>query len=192
SARDSRRSHQARHASGATMTAAHSSTATITSVISASSSALQMARRVRKIRRTGYQRSVALASGSVPPVSGPVKFRATSTAASSRAAMTRVLMSQSFAQRPFGSPKVWEFHPSGTPRPYNLATDMDERTFTTAAEAYATRLYTVAYRMLGNRADAEDAVQRALLKCYAARASYSPRWQVSTWLYRALANVCID
>ena len=46
--------------------------------------------------------------------------------------------------------------------------------------------------MLGNRADAEDAVQRALLKCFAARASYSPRWAVSTWLYRAVANVCID
>lgn len=69
---------------------------------------------------------------------------------------------------------------------------MDERAFTIAAEAYATRLYAVAYRMLGNRADAQDAVQRALLKCYAARASYSSRWAVSTWLYRALANVCID
>ena len=63
---------------------------------------------------------------------------------------------------------------------------------TRLAEEYAGRLYSVAYRMLGNRADAEDAVQRALLKCFAARASYSPRWAVSTWLYRALTNVCID
>jgi RNA polymerase sigma-70 factor, ECF subfamily len=69
---------------------------------------------------------------------------------------------------------------------------MDERAFTKLAESYASRLYAVAYRMLGNRADAEDAVQRALLKCFAARASYSPRWAVSTWLYRALTNVCID
>jgi RNA polymerase sigma-70 factor (ECF subfamily) len=69
---------------------------------------------------------------------------------------------------------------------------MDERTFTKHAEDYAGRLYAVAYRMLGHRADAEDAVQRALLKCFAARASYSPRWAVSTWLYRAVANVCID
>jgi RNA polymerase sigma-70 factor, ECF subfamily len=69
---------------------------------------------------------------------------------------------------------------------------MDERTFARLAEEYAGRLYSVAYRMLGNRADAEDAVQRALLKCFAARASYSPRWAVSTWLYRALTNVCID
>src|SRR5574339_1235962 len=69
---------------------------------------------------------------------------------------------------------------------------MDERTFARLVEKYAGRLYSVAYRMLGNRADAEDAVQRALLKCFAARASYSPRWAVSTWLYRAVANVCID
>src|SRR3982750_3413464 len=69
---------------------------------------------------------------------------------------------------------------------------MDERTFARLAEEYASRLYAVAYRMLGHRADAEDAVQRALAKCFAARASYSPRWAASTWLYRALSNVCID
>ncbi|HEX6209494.1 MAG TPA: sigma-70 family RNA polymerase sigma factor [Methylomirabilota bacterium] len=69
---------------------------------------------------------------------------------------------------------------------------MDEHAFTRVAEDYAGRLYAVAYRMLGSRADAEDAVQRALLKCFAARASYSPRWAMSTWLYRALTNVCID
>jgi RNA polymerase sigma-70 factor (ECF subfamily) len=69
---------------------------------------------------------------------------------------------------------------------------MDEATFARVAQEYAERLYAVAYRMLGHRADAEDAVQRALTKCFAARTSYSPRWAVSTWLYRALSNVCID
>jgi RNA polymerase sigma-70 factor (ECF subfamily) len=69
---------------------------------------------------------------------------------------------------------------------------MDERAFARLAEEYAGRLYAVAYRMLGHRADAEDAVQRALLKCFAARDAYSPRWAMSTWLYRALTNVCID
>src|SRR5256886_11594427 len=69
---------------------------------------------------------------------------------------------------------------------------MDERAFTRVAEEYAGRLYAVAYRLLRNRADAEDAVQRALMKAFAARASYSPRWAVSTWLYRVLSNVCID
>ena len=69
---------------------------------------------------------------------------------------------------------------------------MDERIFARLAEEYAARLFAVAFRLLGNRGDAEDAVQRALLKSYAARASYSPRWAVSTWLYRILTNVCVD
>jgi RNA polymerase sigma-70 factor (ECF subfamily) len=69
---------------------------------------------------------------------------------------------------------------------------MDEEAFTRVAEAYAARLYAVAFRLLGNRADAQDAVQRALLKSFDARASYSPRWAVSTWLYRILTNVCVD
>jgi RNA polymerase sigma-70 factor (ECF subfamily) len=69
---------------------------------------------------------------------------------------------------------------------------MDETTFARVAREYGARLYVVAFRLLGDRADAEDAVQRALLKCFAARATYSPRWAISTWLYRALTNVCID
>jgi RNA polymerase sigma-70 factor (ECF subfamily) len=69
---------------------------------------------------------------------------------------------------------------------------MDERAFARLAEAYAARLSTVALRLLGHRADAEDAVQRALLKAFAARASYSPAWAPSTWLYRILTNVCVD
>src|SRR5438093_13785628 len=69
---------------------------------------------------------------------------------------------------------------------------MDDHTVARAVEASARRLYAVAYRLLGNRADAEDAVQRALLKAFEARESYAPRWAVSTWLYRVLTNVCID
>ena len=69
---------------------------------------------------------------------------------------------------------------------------MDERAFTKLAEEYGARLYAVAFRLLGNRADAEDAVQRTLLKSFVARESYSPEWAISTWLYRILSNVCID
>ena len=65
---------------------------------------------------------------------------------------------------------------------------MDERAFARTAEDYTARLYAVAYRLLGNRADAEDAVQRALLKAFEARDSYVSRWAVSTWLYRVLTN----
>ena len=69
---------------------------------------------------------------------------------------------------------------------------MDERGFQRVVEEYGARFYAVAWRLLGNRADAEDAVQRALTNCFAARAAYSSRWPLSTWLYRAITNVCFD
>lgn len=68
----------------------------------------------------------------------------------------------------------------------------EEAGFTQLVSHYQDRLFTVAQRLLGNRADAEDAVQRAFLNCYLKPASYDSRWRVSTWLYRILTNVCVD
>jgi RNA polymerase sigma-70 factor (ECF subfamily) len=68
----------------------------------------------------------------------------------------------------------------------------DERAFADLANRYSSRLLTVAWRLLGNRADAEDAVQRALLRLFQSAASYRPEWAVSTWLYRVATNVCVD
>jgi len=68
----------------------------------------------------------------------------------------------------------------------------DQTAFADLAQRYGGKLLAVAGRLLGSRADAEDAVQRAFLQCYAGAAGYDPRWAVSTWLYRILANVCVD
>jgi RNA polymerase sigma-70 factor, ECF subfamily len=68
----------------------------------------------------------------------------------------------------------------------------DGRAFTELVEAYGPKLMAVARRLLGSRADAEDAVQRALLQCYQGARGYQARWAVSTWLYRILTNVCVD
>ena len=48
----------------------------------------------------------------------------------------------------------------------------DETAFSILVERYGGRLLAVARRLLGSRADAEDAVQRALLQCYTAASSY--------------------
>lgn len=50
-----------------------------------------------------------------------------------------------------------------------------------------------AYRMLGNQAEAEDVAQEAFLRLW----KIAPEWeaeraQVSTWLYRVVANLCTD
>jgi RNA polymerase sigma-70 factor (ECF subfamily) len=68
----------------------------------------------------------------------------------------------------------------------------DEGAFTELVGRYGARLLGVARRLLGSRADAEDAVQRALLQCYLGAGTYRAEWAVSTWLYRILTNVCVD
>jgi RNA polymerase sigma-70 factor, ECF subfamily len=69
----------------------------------------------------------------------------------------------------------------------------DETAFAELVSRYGGRLLAVASRLLGSRADAEDAVQRALLQCFASASSYRAEWAaVSTWLYRILTNVCVD
>jgi len=68
----------------------------------------------------------------------------------------------------------------------------DEPAFTELSNRYSARLLTMAWRLLGNRADAEDAVQRALLRLYTSAKSYRSEWAVSTWLYRITTNVCVD
>ncbi len=68
----------------------------------------------------------------------------------------------------------------------------DQAAFTDLAQRYSGKLLAVAGRLLGSRADAEDAVQRAFLQCFAGAAGYDARWAVSTWLYRILTNVCVD
>jgi RNA polymerase sigma-70 factor (ECF subfamily) len=54
------------------------------------------------------------------------------------------------------------------------------------------RMLGVASRLLGSAADAEDAVQRAFIRCHAYARAYREEWSVTTWLYRILTNICVD
>lgn len=49
----------------------------------------------------------------------------------------------------------------------------------------------VALRMLGNRADAEEAVQDAFVRAWRALPSFGGRSCFSTWLYRITVNCCL-
>jgi RNA polymerase sigma-70 factor (ECF subfamily) len=54
------------------------------------------------------------------------------------------------------------------------------------------RLYRAAWSVLKNRADAEEAVQDAYLKAFAAPASFAGRSSLSTWLTRIVLNEALE
>ena len=58
--------------------------------------------------------------------------------------------------------------------------------------AYEKTLYNLCYKMLGNREDAEDAVQEAFIKIFRALNDYRGDSRFSTWIYRIAVNTCND
>ena len=54
------------------------------------------------------------------------------------------------------------------------------------------RMKSVAMNLLGDRSDAEDAVQEAFLKLYSSLPSFKGESLLSTWLFRILVNTCHD
>ena len=68
----------------------------------------------------------------------------------------------------------------------------DRAAFARLVERFQRPVYNLAYRMLGNPHDAEDAAQEAFLKAYRALSGYDPRRSFSTWLLSITAHHCID
>jgi RNA polymerase sigma-70 factor (ECF subfamily) len=61
----------------------------------------------------------------------------------------------------------------------------DERAFAKLVEGEQHRLFTLAVRQLGSRADAEDAVQETLIRAWKALPRFRADASFSTWLYRS-------
>lgn len=68
----------------------------------------------------------------------------------------------------------------------------DRLAFGRLVEAYQRPVYGLAYRMLGQATDAEDAAQEAFMKAYRALGSYDPGRSFATWLLSITAHHCID
>ncbi|MEO8661817.1 MAG: RNA polymerase sigma factor [Bryobacteraceae bacterium] len=68
----------------------------------------------------------------------------------------------------------------------------DLRAFEQIYEAQAPRLKSLALQMLGNRQDAEDAVQDAFIKVYRGVAGFQGQSSLGTWICRILINTCYD
>jgi RNA polymerase sigma-70 factor (ECF subfamily) len=68
----------------------------------------------------------------------------------------------------------------------------DEEAFKHLVERHGPTAFRVAYRMLGNEHDAEDAVQEALLKAHRALPEFEARSKFSSWLHRITVNCAYD
>ena len=68
----------------------------------------------------------------------------------------------------------------------------DTQAFAHIVERYKTPVYNLAFRMLGNSQDAEDAAQETFLRAYAQLGSYDCARKFSSWLLSITAHHCID
>jgi RNA polymerase sigma-70 factor (ECF subfamily) len=70
--------------------------------------------------------------------------------------------------------------------------DGDPDAFAELVRRHRDRLWAVALRTLGDREEAADAVQDALLSAYRAAGSFRGESAVTTWLHRVVVNACFD
>ncbi len=68
----------------------------------------------------------------------------------------------------------------------------DLAAFEEVYRTHAGRLYSVACRMLGNAADAEDLLQEIFLAAHRKLDSFRGESALGTWLYRLATNLCLD
>jgi len=64
--------------------------------------------------------------------------------------------------------------------------------FEPIVERYQRVLFTVALRMLGDRAEAADATQNAFVSAYRKLGTFDPQRRFFSWLYRILVNECLN
>lgn len=68
----------------------------------------------------------------------------------------------------------------------------DREAFAEIVELYKDKIFQLAYRMTGNRQEAEDIAQETFLRVYANINQYNEGYKFSTWIYRIATNLCID
>ncbi|MCL6479590.1 MAG: sigma-70 family RNA polymerase sigma factor [Peptococcaceae bacterium] len=68
----------------------------------------------------------------------------------------------------------------------------DLEAFEQLVRRYESKVYTVAYRFLGNHADACDLAQETFLRLYQALPGFRGDSSFMTWLYHITANACRD
>ena len=99
------------------------------------------------------------------------------------------------------APSKVTVHPSALPPPAGRAGDLalvercrqgDLGAFEEIYRAHSAKLYSLALRMLGNPADAEDLLQEIFLSAHRKLEGFRGDAALGTWLYRLATNQCLD
>jgi RNA polymerase sigma-70 factor (ECF subfamily) len=68
----------------------------------------------------------------------------------------------------------------------------DKEAYGTLVRAHSMTVFRVAFRIVGNEADAEEVVQEAFLRGYQRLESYQQRSAFGTWIYRIAVNCALN
>jgi len=68
----------------------------------------------------------------------------------------------------------------------------DTAAFEELLKPHEAALFTLACRMLGDREEARDALQSALLRAYQHLAQFNPAHRFFSWMYRIVMNECLN
>jgi RNA polymerase sigma-70 factor (ECF subfamily) len=68
----------------------------------------------------------------------------------------------------------------------------DVNAFETLIERYKKAIYNTAFRMMGNREEAEDVSQEAFIRMYNSLSRYNPEYKFITWALKITTNLCLD
>lgn len=99
------------------------------------------------------------------------------------------------------APSKVTVHPAAVPVMAGRAADLalvercqkgDLAAFEEIYRTHSPRLYSVALRMLGNPADAEDMLQEIFLSAHRKLEGFRGEAALGTWLYRLTMNQCLD
>ncbi len=67
----------------------------------------------------------------------------------------------------------------------------DQAAFAELVCRHSAKIFNLAYRMTGDRAEAEDLAQDAFVRAYRGLAGFKPGNAFGAWLYRIAVNVCL-
>jgi RNA polymerase sigma-70 factor (ECF subfamily) len=68
----------------------------------------------------------------------------------------------------------------------------DGQAFGELVQRYQNRVYSLAYRYMGNEDDAYDMAQETFIKAFRSLRSFKGESSFGTWIYRVTTNVCLD